>query len=108
MSNENPISDATQEKLEQFILAFVDPNGEIVLGITPDHELEFSDTVTPEEMADRIGIMHRGRLIALGSREALRTQSGRDGALEETFLALTAEEANLAAVAKKPGMGDGR
>jgi ABC-2 type transport system ATP-binding protein len=49
-----------------------------------------------EEMADRIGIMHQGRLIALGTREELRQASGTDGALEETFLALTAAEANLA------------
>lgn len=48
-----------------------------------------------EEMADRIGIMHRGRLIAVGTREEVRRQSGRDGALEQTFLALTAEEAAL-------------
>ena len=44
-----------------------------------------------EEMADRIGIMHRGKLIAVGSREELRRQSGVDGALEQTFLTLTAE-----------------
>ncbi len=48
-----------------------------------------------EEMADRIGIMHQGRLIALGTREELRQQSGTDGALEQTFLALTAAEVNL-------------
>ncbi len=48
-----------------------------------------------EEMADRIGIMHEGRLIALGTREELRRQSGAAGALEQTFLALTAQEANL-------------
>ena len=46
-----------------------------------------------EEMADRIGILHHGRLIALGTREELRTQSGATGALEQTFLALTAQEA---------------
>jgi ABC-2 type transport system ATP-binding protein len=46
-----------------------------------------------EEMADRIGIMHRGKLIAAGTREELRKASGVDGALEETFLSLTAEEA---------------
>jgi ABC-2 type transport system ATP-binding protein len=49
-----------------------------------------------EEMADRIGIIHQGRLIALGTREELRRLSGQDGALEQTFLALTAQEANLA------------
>lgn len=48
-----------------------------------------------EEMADRIGIMHEGRLIAVGTREELRHQSGATGALEQTFLSLTAQEANL-------------
>jgi ABC-2 type transport system ATP-binding protein len=57
-----------------------------------------------EEMADRIGIIHQGRLIAVGTREELRRQSGSTGALEQTFLALTAQEANVleeAAGAKK-------
>jgi len=44
-----------------------------------------------EEMADRIGIIHGGRLIAVGTREELRKQSGASGALEEIFLSLTAE-----------------
>jgi ABC-2 type transport system ATP-binding protein len=48
-----------------------------------------------EEMADRIGIIHQGKLIAVGTRDELRRQSGMDGALEQTFLALTAQEANL-------------
>jgi ABC-2 type transport system ATP-binding protein len=57
-----------------------------------------------EEMADRIGIIHQGRLIAVGTREELRRQSGATGALEQTFLALTAQEANVveeAAVTKR-------
>ena len=41
-------------------------------------------------MADRIGINHEGKLIAVGTREELRTQSGAAGALEEIFLSLTA------------------
>jgi ABC-2 type transport system ATP-binding protein len=45
-----------------------------------------------EEMADRIGIIHQGKLVAVGTREELRRQSGATGPLEETFLALTAEE----------------
>src|SRR5438309_393202 len=49
-----------------------------------------------EEMADRIGIIHQGRLVAVGTREDLRRQSGVSGALEQTFLALTAQEANFA------------
>ncbi len=43
-----------------------------------------------EEMADCIGIIHQGRLIAVGSREELRRQSGAAGPLEDVFLALTA------------------
>jgi ABC-2 type transport system ATP-binding protein len=42
-----------------------------------------------EEMADRIGIMHQGRLIAVGSRQELRLASGQAGPLEDVFLALT-------------------
>jgi ABC-2 type transport system ATP-binding protein len=44
-----------------------------------------------EEMADRIGIILDGKLIAVGTREELRRRSGAAGALEETFLSLTAE-----------------
>jgi ABC-2 type transport system ATP-binding protein len=43
-----------------------------------------------EEMADRIGIIHQGRLVALGTGEELRRQSGAAGPLEAAFLALTA------------------
>jgi ABC-2 type transport system ATP-binding protein len=42
-----------------------------------------------EEMADRIGIIHEGELIAVGTREELRTRSGSSGQLEDVFLALT-------------------
>jgi ABC-2 type transport system ATP-binding protein len=45
-----------------------------------------------EEMADRIGIIHGGKLIAVGNREELRKQSGNAGQLEEIFLSLTAGE----------------
>ena len=49
-----------------------------------------------EEMADRIGIIHGGKLIAVGNRDALRKQSGNSGPLEEIFLALTAETTDAA------------
>jgi ABC-2 type transport system ATP-binding protein len=45
-----------------------------------------------EEMADRIGIIHRGRLVALGTHDELRRQSGLAGPLEDVFLALTKQE----------------
>ncbi len=45
-----------------------------------------------EEMADRIGIIHEGRLVAVGTREELRRQSGAVGSLEETFLILTGQD----------------
>jgi len=42
-----------------------------------------------EEMADRIGIIHGGKLVAVGTREELRSLSGSTGQLEEIFLSLT-------------------
>ena len=47
-----------------------------------------------EEMADRIGIINHGRLIALGPFDELRRQSAESGALEQVFLTLVAESAD--------------
>jgi len=44
-----------------------------------------------EQVADRIGIIHHGRLIALGTLAELRRQSAVDGRLEDIFLRLTEE-----------------
>ncbi len=49
------------------------------------HELSVA-----EEMADRIGIIQAGKLIAVGNRDELRRQSGTSGPLEDIFLTLTA------------------
>jgi len=49
-----------------------------------------------EELADRIGIIHGGHLIAIGSAEALRQLSGQPGPLENAFLALTRQNGNSA------------
>jgi ABC-2 type transport system ATP-binding protein len=45
-----------------------------------------------EELATRIGIVHRGRLIGCGTMDTLRKQAAHDGSLEDVFLRLTAEE----------------
>jgi ABC-2 type transport system ATP-binding protein len=45
-----------------------------------------------QELADRIGIIHRGQLIGCGSLAALRRQAAVDGSLEEVFLSLVREE----------------
>jgi ABC-2 type transport system ATP-binding protein len=47
-----------------------------------------------EEMADRIGIFHRGKIVAAGTAAELRARAGTDGALESAFLAITREVAS--------------
>jgi ABC-2 type transport system ATP-binding protein len=45
-----------------------------------------------EELADQVGILNRGKLIAVGTIDELRELSGEQGELEDTFLALTRGE----------------
>jgi ABC-2 type transport system ATP-binding protein len=42
-----------------------------------------------EEVCDRIGIMDKGRLVAVGTMDGLRAISRAQGGLEDVFLALT-------------------
>jgi ABC-2 type transport system ATP-binding protein len=42
-----------------------------------------------EELADQVGILNHGKLIAIGTIDELREMSGQVGALEDAFLALT-------------------
>jgi len=50
-----------------------------------------------ERMADRIGVIADGRLIAQGSLDELRIKTGKgDESLEDTFLTLVAEQAQAA------------
>lgn len=44
-----------------------------------------------EEVADRVGIISEGKLIACGNLDELRKQSGVKGRLEEVFLKITEE-----------------
>jgi ABC-2 type transport system ATP-binding protein len=48
-----------------------------------------------EEVADRIGIINRGKLIALGTVEELRNQAHEGGGLEKVFLSLVDAEETL-------------
>ena len=50
-----------------------------------------------EEMADQVGIMHQGRLVAVGTPAELRRQAraGANGTLEQVFLSLTSGQALL-------------
>ncbi len=67
-------------------------NGLTVLLST--HTLEVAD-----ELCDEIAVIHRGQLVARGTPEALREDTGRGGErLEEVFLQLTEEEEELAVV----------
>jgi ABC-2 type transport system ATP-binding protein len=45
-----------------------------------------------EEMADEIGIMHQGRLAAVGTLEQLRRQASAGSTLEQLFLSLTSNK----------------
>jgi ABC-2 type transport system ATP-binding protein len=56
------------------------------------HSLEVA-----EELCDRVGIIQRGRLIALGTVDELRAQAGREhqSTLEAVFLHLTGAEPEL-------------
>lgn len=50
-----------------------------------------------ERMADRIGVIAGGRLIAEGTLDELRAKAGKgDSSLEDTFLTLVAEQAQVA------------
>lgn len=52
-----------------------------------------------EELADRIGVIHQSKLIALGTLASLRQGAANNGSLEDVFLKLTQEIPDEAAVA---------
>jgi len=80
---------------------------EPMVGLDPQHARVVKDTLkeraqrgaavllsthqlsVAEELADRIGIMHQGQLVATGNRQELARKSGQQGPLESAFLALT-------------------
>ena len=78
------VKDVLQERVSQGVTV-----------IMTTHILEVA-----ERMAQRIGVIANGRLIAEGTLQELRAQSGRDGTnLEDIFLDLVAESGSTAAVA---------
>ncbi len=48
------------------------------------HQIEVA-----EEVATRVGIMHKGRMVAVGAPDELRRLAGSSGPLERAFLTLT-------------------
>ena len=56
-----------------------------------------------ERMADRIGVIASGRLIAEGTLDELRRQAGNgDSSLEEIFLALVAQDSRRHEPTRQP------
>lgn len=75
---------AVARQVKDLLRARVDSGGTVIL---TTHILEVA-----ERMADRIGIIQGGRLLAEGTLDELRARTGETGAtLEDVFLDLTAE-----------------
>src|SRR5258706_9191368 len=109
------LSHGTRQRVESVSALLHDPEvlviDERMVGLDPHHARVVKDVLkersregmpvfvsthqlsVAEEMADRIGIIHEGRLAAVGTREELRQQSGAIGSLEDTFLVLTGQDA---------------
>jgi ABC-2 type transport system ATP-binding protein len=76
----------TARQVKDVLRARVRDGGTVIM---TTHILEVA-----ERMADRIGVIARGRLIAEGTLEDLRRQTGATAtSLEDTFLTLVAEQA---------------
>ena len=84
--------DAVSSRLvKRFLLEFTGRGGTVFL---TSHVLEIV-----ERLADHVGIIHRGRLVAQGSIAELRTQRGGDGvgaprSLEDLFLGIVGATAH--------------
>ncbi len=73
---------AAARGVKDYLRDFVSGGGTVVL---TTHILEVA-----ERMADRIGILHHGRLVAEGTLDQLAADAGKQGAtLEDIFLAIT-------------------
>ncbi len=83
---------ASARQVKNVLRARVEAGGTVIM---TTHILEIA-----ERMADRIGVIDAGRLVAEGTLEELRRQVGDgDASLEDTFLALVAQQDAPAEVA---------
>ncbi len=73
---------AAARLVKDMLLEFVQNGGTVIL---TTHILEVA-----ERLAEQIGIIAKGQLIAAGTLEELRAFSGETGSLEDVFLELTA------------------
>jgi ABC-2 type transport system ATP-binding protein len=76
---------ASARQVKAVLRERVDNGGTVIM---TTHILEVA-----ERMADRIGIIAGGRLIAEGTLDELRDQAGRTTTLEDAFLSLVESQA---------------
>jgi ABC-2 type transport system ATP-binding protein len=74
---------ASARVVKDLLLTFVRGGGTVVL---TTHILDVA-----ERLAERIGIIHPGRLVAEGTLAELRAQTGHGNTLEDVFLEITRE-----------------
>jgi ABC-2 type transport system ATP-binding protein len=74
---------ASARVVKDLLLTFVRGGGTVVL---TTHILDVA-----ERLAERIGIIHHGRLVAEGTLAELRAQTGHGNTLEDVFLEITRE-----------------
>ncbi len=79
------IDPAGQYRLKEYLAELAQGGGTVLVST---HQLD-----TAEKLCRRVAIIHRGRNVATGDLNALRSmaQTGTDGSLEEIFLRLTEE-----------------
>ena len=76
---------ASARVVKDLLLAYVHGGGTVVL---TTHILDVA-----ERLAEKIGIIHHGRLVAEGTLAELRAQAGQGNTLEDVFLEITREPA---------------
>jgi ABC-2 type transport system ATP-binding protein len=87
--------DAKSVRVLKEILDLHTENGGSILFST--HIMEIA-----EEVCDRIGIIHKGKIVGIGTIEELRQQSNKLGAsLEDVFLRLTEQDESVNQIVQK-------